>query len=103
MEPPVLRRWSHAERPADAALEAIFRAEGLSPSWWVTPGATAFPQHIHEAAKLLFVASGSITFIVGAGERLEMGPGDRLDLPAGFPHSALAGPGGVRCVEAFRG
>jgi hypothetical protein len=55
-------------------------------------------------AKVLFCASGSITFtLVPTGERLLLGPGDRLELPGGWEHTARAGPNGVRCVEAFRG
>jgi hypothetical protein len=47
------------------------------------------------------VASGSITFTVGDGQRVvAMRPGDRLDLPPRTPHRAVVGPDGVVCLEA---
>jgi quercetin dioxygenase-like cupin family protein len=48
-------------------------------------------------------ARGSITFVLeDSGERLELRPGDRLDIPPGVVHSALVGREGVACVEAPR-
>ncbi|MDQ7030941.1 MAG: hypothetical protein Q9O62_14800 [Ardenticatenia bacterium] len=46
---------------------------------------------------------GSITFhLPESGEDLTLGPGDRLDLPAGIRHAATVGPEGVVCLEAHR-
>jgi len=100
--PPVLTRWSHAEPPTDEALDARLRAEGLEPEAWANgPGAT-YASHEHAYHKVLYCVSSSITFVLVTAESLEMRPGDRLDLPAGWPHAALAGPEGVRCLEAAK-
>ena len=83
--------------------EDRFAEERLSPSPWAAgPGAT-FAVHEHARAKLLVCRAGSIRFtLTRSGQDLDLSPGDWLDLPAGEPHSAVAGPSGCRCEEAFR-
>ena len=72
------------------------------PSAWDAAPGTPFPVHNHPRAKLLVCRSGSIRFTLEpGGEVRDLGPGDWLELPAGQDHSALAGPAGVRCEEAF--
>jgi quercetin dioxygenase-like cupin family protein len=62
-----------------------------------------FAPHVHERRKLLTCRDGSIRFTLHpSGEPVDLGPGDWLDLPAGQEHSAVAGPSGVRCSEAFQ-
>lgn len=101
--PPVLRRWMHSEPPNDELLEATLRREGLEPTWWSNPPGFRYAEHEHDYHKVVLCAEGSITFLLTpTGEQLELYPGDRLDLPAGWPHSAAAGTAGVRCVEAHR-
>lgn len=97
-----------AAPPAEAAIVSAFAGEGLAPSRWAAgPGAT-FAPHAHPRDKVLYCVAGSIEFTIEAtdeamGETLAMRPGDRLDLPAGTRHAAVAGPGGVICIEAMRG
>jgi len=70
-------------------------------SWNAAPG-TWFGSHSHPRTKLLVCREGSIRFILEpSGEVRDLGPGDWLELPAGQRHSAVAGPGGVRCEETF--
>lgn len=88
-----------AAAPAEA--EAILAAEGLQPERWSASPGTPFANHSHPHAKVLFCVAGTITFAVG-DEHWRMTPGDRLDLPGGTEHTALAGPDGVTCVEAYR-
>ena len=79
-----------------------FAKLGLEPSAWDAAPGTPFPVHHHQRAKLLVCRSGSIRFVLEpSGEVRDLGPGDWLELPAGQDHSAVAGPGGVRCEEAF--
>jgi quercetin dioxygenase-like cupin family protein len=80
-----------------------FAEQRLDPSAWEAgPGAT-FAVHEHPRAKLLVCRGGSIRFtLTRAGQVVELGPGDWLELAAGEPHSAVAGPSGCRCEEAFR-
>ena len=80
-----------------------FAAAGLVPSPWEAAPGTLFGEHTHPRAKLLKVLAGSIRFVLHpSGEVLELGEGDWLGLDAGQAHSAVAGPSGVRCAEAFR-
>jgi hypothetical protein len=52
---------------------------------------------------VVFVSQGSITFALPHhGRDLRLSAGDRLELPAGVAHSAVAGPQGVACIEAHR-
>ncbi len=83
------------------AADAVLRALGLRPSRWSADPGTPFASHTHPHHKVLFCEDGEITFMVGS-ESWVMHPGDRLDLPAGTVHTALAGPSGVTCVEAFQ-
>ena len=87
-----------ASAPAEA--ETVLGAAGLTPDRWSAGPGTWFGGHTHPRHKVLFCVEGAITFVV-EGRRWPMGPGDRLDLPAGVRHEAQAGPAGVTCVEAY--
>jgi quercetin dioxygenase-like cupin family protein len=79
-----------------------FAERGLQPSAWEAAPGAVFPSHRHPRAKLLVCRSGSIRFTLEpSGEVRDLRPGEWLELPAGQGHSALAGPSGVRCEEAF--
>jgi len=82
-------------------LAARLRAEGLDPGSWGTGPGDTYAAHAHGYDKVLVCATGSIVFgLPGAGTRVELGVGDRLDLPAGTEHDAVVGPAGVTCLEA---
>lgn len=100
--PPILTRWKHAEPPTAEALQALMRAEGLAPAAWANAPGETYASHEHSHHKVVYCVRGSITFVLVTAERLELRPGDRLDLPAGWPHAALVGPEGVECLEAAR-
>jgi mannose-6-phosphate isomerase-like protein (cupin superfamily) len=85
----------------DEAL-AMFSAEGCdAPSSWSSGPGDTFGWHAHERDKVLVCVEGSIVFRTEAGETA-LEAGDRLDLPAGTRHAAVAGPRGCACVEAWR-
>ena len=84
----------------DQALGA-FAAEGFAPRTWSSNPCYEYAVHEHDFAKVLICVRGSITFHTPQGDLL-LGTGDRLDLPAGTPHSATVGPDGVVCIEAAR-
>lgn len=84
-----------------ADVAAAFAAEGLSPHTWSNEPGHVHGEHDHPFHKVLFCVRGSITFHTAAGD-VALGPGDRLDLPAGTPHRATVGPDGVTCMEAAR-
>ena len=71
-------------------------------SWSNGPGDRYAP-HSHSYEKVLYCVEGSITFVLEAkGERLELKPGDRMNLAAGTVHSAVVGPQGCTCIEGKR-
>jgi quercetin dioxygenase-like cupin family protein len=79
-----------------------FAQAGLEPSPWEAAPGTMFGEHAHPRAKLLTCQAGSIRFLLHPGEEVvELREGDWIELPAGQVHSAVAGPSGVRCAEAF--
>ena len=81
--------------------ERAFESEGLRAETWSNEAGYAYAEHSHPYDKILYCIEGAITFQTGSRE-IEMEPGDRLDLPAGTPHSATVGPHGVTCMEAPR-
>jgi len=100
---PQLTRWTGAEPPIEQAIERIFREARLSPSRWSNGPGDRYAAHSHSYHKVLYCLRGSIRFtcILETGEHaFDLAPGDRLDIPAGLPHSAIVGPQGVACMEA---
>lgn len=85
----------------DASVAERLRAEGLAPSTWGNGPHDAYPAHEHGYDKVVVVAAGSITFgLPDRATRLDLGEGDRLELPAGTRHDAIVGADGVSCLEA---
>ena len=84
-----------------AAAERALRAEGLEPHAWADVAGVVYDVHAHRHHKVLVCVSGGIVFHIAAGD-LALGPGDRLELPAGVEHGATVGDAGVECVEAYR-
>ncbi len=89
--PPVIERLE-----VSAAPEQTLRAAGLHPSPWSAGGGAVFGRHRHPRPKRLFVVEGTISF-----DGLPLTAGEGIRIPAGVEHAAVAGDGGVRCVEAF--
>jgi mannose-6-phosphate isomerase-like protein (cupin superfamily) len=84
-------------------LRAHLRAAGLDTATWSNGSGDRYAAHEHGYDKVIVVASGSISFgLPDHAETVELGPGDRLDLPAGTRHDARVGPTGVACLEAHR-
>jgi quercetin dioxygenase-like cupin family protein len=86
--------WSGGGVAEEAVLRARLEQEGFRVfTWRDAPGAT-YSAHSHDHDESLWVVEGEITFDA-AGERLRLGPGDRLMLPRGTVHTARAGPRGA--------
>jgi len=93
--------WTDAAAPDEATLRARLAADGFEAwSWTDTPGATYAP-HSHERDESLWVVAGDISFVIG-DEAYRLGPGDRLQLPAGTVHAAEAGAGGATYLVGER-
>lgn len=84
----------------ETAIRARLEAEAHSCYQWSNGPGTVYTAHSHGYRKILYCLRGSIRFdLVAAGTSIELGPGDRLDLPPSTAHAAVVGPAGVTCVE----
>ncbi len=82
-------------------VDERMRAEGLDPGSWSNGPGDRYGAPKHGYDKAIVCAAGSIVFgLPDRGTSIQLATGDRLDLPAGVRHDALAGPQGVRCLEA---
>jgi mannose-6-phosphate isomerase-like protein (cupin superfamily) len=94
-------KWSEDIIPDKAQLLQIMAQEGLDPYTWSNGPGDVYSAHKHPYNKVIYVASGSITFgLPEKGESVDLQAGDRLDLPAGIMHNAVVGGQGVVCLEA---
>jgi len=84
-------------------LMARLRTEASGCYPWSNGPGDRYAAHSHNYEKVLYCVEGSITFVLeGEGRRLELSPGDRMELPAGTVHSAVVGPSGCTCIEGHR-
>jgi quercetin dioxygenase-like cupin family protein len=84
------------------SVEPRFAELGLVPERWESGPGAPFEVHSHPRRKFLTCRDGSITFTLHpSGEVVELRRGDWIELARGQEHSALAGPDGVVCAEAF--
>jgi quercetin dioxygenase-like cupin family protein len=75
-------------------LIAALIAEGLVVTEWSDEPNTSYAEHVHETNEVRIVLEGSVT-VTTDGRSIDLGPGDRLDIATGQPHSALVGANGV--------
>jgi quercetin dioxygenase-like cupin family protein len=96
-----IQKWDKPDPPGEHELRDICLQEGLRPySWSNSPGDT-YPAHSHGYHKVIYVVSGSITWILPEkGRVVETTAGDRIDLPKGVLHAARVGDLGVKCLES---
>ena len=93
--------WSNSGRAGETELRRLLAQENLHPYRWSNGAHDVYGAHTHPYDKVIYVVSGSITFALPEfSKQLELGPGDRLDLPRGTVHAAVVGPQGVVCLEA---
>src|SRR5687768_14893462 len=100
---PRVTPWSGSIPPSQSTLWRLMTEEGLSPYSWSNGPHDIYAAHSHSYDKVIFVVRGSITFgLPELEEKVNLGPGDRLDLPANIVHDAIVGPQGVVCLEAHK-
>ena len=86
-----------------ADLRDRLLGEGLDPGAWSNAPGDRYGTHGHAYDKVIVVVAGAIRFgLPGRGDHVDLGIGDRLELPAGTDHDAIVGPDGVTCLEAHR-
>jgi len=86
---------------APSRLADRLAEEGFAGSPWSNGPGEGYAAHQHRYDKVLVCTAGSIVFgLPDRGQRVALGIGDRLELPAGTRHDAVVGPDGVTCLEA---
>ena len=91
-----LRRiaWKGDGDPGEGALRRQLEQEGFEVHSWRDPADRVYGEHHHDCDESLWVVRGSMCFQVN-GRDYQLGPGDRLELPARLAHRAAAGPEGA--------
>lgn len=94
-----VRRWGpDAGLPQLATLRQILQGEGMITAWWSDMPGSRSPEHAHPFSETRWVLSGFLRIAL-EGEVVELGPGDRIDLPPGTRHSTeVVGLAPVVCV-----
>lgn len=71
-----------------------FESEGFASVYeWQDMAGTVYEEHSHKGRVSLVVTDGSITFDF-SGKKKEIKAGERFDIPADTPHSAVVGDNG---------
>jgi len=74
------RPWDPRLGPLQVAtLRRALEREGMVTAWWSDVPGARMAMHAHSFPETRWVVEGFL--------RVELGPGDRLDLPAGTPHA----------------
>ena len=93
--------WNNQTPPIEEELRSQLAKQELKVYHWSSPAEAVFWGHTHGYHKILYVVSGNIKFEFPSRHKtISLHPGDRLDLPGGIRHSAVAGTEGVTCLEA---
>jgi quercetin dioxygenase-like cupin family protein len=87
-------RWTEAGLPEERTLRGRLEGDGFEAFCWSDGPGASYTPHSHDHDESLWVVAGRITFGI-AGNDYSLGPGDRLMLPRGTVHTALAGPQGA--------
>lgn len=98
-----MRVWRfEGEAATEEALRSHLESRGYDVTRWVYPPGTRFPPHAHGVDKLDAVVRGSFRMEI-AGERMVLGPGEAVEVPAGVVHSAdVVGDEPVVSLDAVR-
>jgi len=83
-----LERWQTADGPlSEKRMMRLLELEGYDVLVYTYRAGTVFPEHRHAQDKCDGVLSGTLRITVGDAA-FDLGPGDRLYVPAGTSHAA---------------
>jgi len=81
------RRWDTSVGPLQlATVRRALEHEGMVTAWWSDAPGSRVPVHKHAFPETRWVVEGYLRVTAG-NEAVELGPGDRLDLPPNTPHA----------------
>ena len=81
------RHWDSRLGPLQlGTLRRVLEGEGMVTAWWSDVPGTTVPTHAHTFPETRWVLEGFLRVTAGSDE-VELGPGDRLDLPPNLPHA----------------
>ena len=81
-----VKRWDSAAGPLQlSTLRTTLQREGLATAWWSEVAGSRVEEHEHPFPEARWVLSGFLRVFIG-DEVVDLGPGDRLDLPPGMKH-----------------
>lgn len=103
MPEPRLERWDPRDGPvSEKRLMSILETEGYEVSAYTYRPGTVFPPHEHGQDKCDAVVQGAFRLTVG-GVTYDLGPGDRLYVPAWTRHAAeVVGSASVLSLDGTR-
>ena len=82
----VVKHWDAADGPLQlSTLRGELQREGLNTAWWSEVPGMRVEEHEHPFPESRWVLSGYLRVYVG-DEVIDLGPGERLDLPPGTRH-----------------
>lgn len=94
-------RWDERAAPDPRVLRRRLEAEGFDVLSWNDAPGTTYEPHTHEHDESLWICSGAMTFGI-AGREHHLRAGDRLILPRGTVHTAVAGEQGTAYLVGQR-
>ena len=89
-----VQRWEGDDAADEAALRAAMEREGYSVFAWSDVAGATYEPHVHDHDESIWICAGEMTFGVDGAE-FSLRAGDRLMLPAGTVHTAVAGSDGA--------
>ncbi|MDQ5857045.1 MAG: cupin domain-containing protein [Acidobacteriota bacterium] len=103
MTEPRLERWDPRDGPvSEKRMIRVMEGEGYEISSYTYRPGTVFPPHEHAQEKCDAVIEGTLRLTVD-GVAYDLGPGDRLYLPAGTRHAAeVVGKTAVLSLDGTR-
>jgi quercetin dioxygenase-like cupin family protein len=80
------RHWDPRLGPLQlSTLRRALEQEGMVTAWWSDVPGTQVAMHSHPFPETRWVLEGYLRVTTGS-DQIELGPGDRLDLPPNVPH-----------------
>lgn len=81
------RPWDPTLGPLQlVTLRRLLEGEGMVTAWWSDVPGARMPAHAHEFPETRWVVEGYLRVTAG-NEAVELGPGDRVDIPPNVSHT----------------